>query len=519
MPSSTIPSLAAQVGELILGRVHGPTLSADDAATLRDCRLAGVVLFADNIGTPEETRALTARVQELCGRAGQPAIVAVDQEGGRVQRLGPPATSFPSAMALGATGSAAHAERWGYATARELRALGITMNFAPVLDVNNNAANPVIGTRSYGERPAEVARLALAAAAGLRAGGVAATAKHFPGHGDTGTDSHYDLPTIAGDRARLDAVELPPFRAAIAAGFPAIMTSHIIFPALDPDGLPCTLSPRLLGGLLREELGFEGVIVSDAMNMRAIADRWGIAEGAVRFIAAGGDLVEPIGEERAVHAALVAAVESGRIGAARLTDARARVAALRAWLAMQGAADPAWLGAAEHRQWAATIARDALTLLRDDAGLLPLRRDARLAVLELTHQWTLLDDDKRPTRGPLAAALATQFPHLPDVTLDGHEPRPTEIAAARAAVADADVVIVGTRATNRFPAQAAFVRDLLALGRPTVAVALADPYDALAYPAAPTALATYGADPAILTALGAVLTGDERPRGRLPVTL
>lgn len=513
------PPLAAQIGQLILGRVHGPILSGEDGAMVRDCHLAGVVLFADNIGTPEGTRALTARIQALCGQPGQPAIVAVDQEGGRVQRLGPPATSFPSAMAVGATGSAAHAERWGLATARELRALGITMNFAPVLDVNNNPANPVIGTRSYGERPDAVARLARAAAAGLRAGGVAATAKHFPGHGDTATDSHDDLPTIAGDRARLAAIELPPFRAAIAAGIPAIMTSHIVFPALDPDGLPCTLSPRLLGGLLREELGFDGVIVSDAMNMRAIADRWGIAEGAVRFIAAGGDLVEPIGEERAVHAALVAAVEGGRISAVRLADAQRRVATLRAWLATQGEADPAWLGAAEHRDWAAALARDALTLLRDNASLLPIRPDARVAVLELTHQRTMLDDDARPPRGPLAAALSADFPSLSDVTLDGGDPRPAEVAAARAAVAEADVVIVGTRATNRFPAQAAFVRDLLTWGRPVVAVALTDPYDSLAYPGLPTALATYCADPAMLTALGAALSGAERARGRLPVTI
>ncbi|HEY8602495.1 MAG TPA: beta-N-acetylhexosaminidase [Thermomicrobiales bacterium] len=515
---TTLP-LAAQVGQLIAAKVHGPVLDAEDEALLRECRLGGVVLFADNIGTPEETRALTARIQALCGQPGLPAIIAVDQEGGRVQRLHPPATSFPSAMAIGATGDPEHAHRWGLATARELRALGITMNFAPTLDVNNNPGNPVIGTRSFGERPAEVARFGLAAAAGLREGGMAATGKHFPGHGDTALDSHYALPTIAGGRERLDAIELPPFRAAIAAGIPAIMSSHIVFPDLDPDGLPCTLSPRLLTGLLREELGFQGVIVSDAMNMQAIADRWGVADGAVRFIAAGGDLVEPIGEERAVHAAILAAVERGRIPAARLTDALRRVATLRAWLKAQGPADSAWLGATEHRAWAATIARDAVTLLRDDAGLLPIRRDARIAVLELFHQWTFLNTAERPERGPLQEALAPHFPHLTGAVLDGQNPAADEIAAARALAADAEIIVLGTRATNRFPAQAAFVSAALGWSRPTVAVALADPYDTLAYPAAPTALATYGADPMMLTALGAILVGEETARGRLPVSL
>jgi beta-N-acetylhexosaminidase len=513
--------LAAQVGMLIAGRIWGD-LDAEYEATVRACHLGGVVLFADNIGTPDETRALTARVQELCALPGLPAIVAVDQEGGRVRRLRDPAVAFPSAMAVGATGDPAHAARWGHATARELRALGLNMDFAPVLDVNNNPDNPVIGTRSYGEDPAAVARFGVAALAGLRAGGVAATGKHFPGHGDTGTDSHLDLPQIAGDPDRLRAVELPPFRAAIAAGIPAIMTSHIVFPALDPDGLPATLSRRILTGLLRDELGFEGVIVSDAMNMRAIADRWGVVDGSTRFIAAGGDLVEPLGDERAVHAAIVAATESERIPRAQIAASVRRVARLRAWLAAGEAAapaDPEWLGAAEHRAWATAIARDALTLLRDDAGLLPLRPDARLAVLEFLQQPAYLAPGDRPAVSPLAAALAPRFPRLTSATLDGVAPTEDDLAAARAAAAAADLILLGTRAANRLPAQAAAIAAIRAWGPPIVAVALADPYDSRAYPALPTALATYGADPAMLDALGAALLGELTPRGRPPVTI
>jgi beta-N-acetylhexosaminidase len=510
--------LAAQVGMLIAGRIWGH-LDAEYEATLRECHLGGVVLFADNIGTPDETRALTARIQELCALPGLPAIVAVDQEGGRVRRLKDPATAFPSAMAVGATGDPAHAERWGRATARELRALGLNVDFAPVLDVNNNPANPVIGTRSYSEDPAAVARFGVAALAGLRAGGVAATGKHFPGHGDTGTDSHLDLPQIGGDLDRLRAVELPPFRAAIAAGIPAIMSSHIVFPALDPDGLPGTLSRRILVGLLRDELGFDGVIVSDAMNMRAIADRWGVVDGSVRFIAAGGDLVEPLGDERAIHAGLLAAVESGRIPAAQFAASVRRVARLRTWLASQGDVDPSWLGAAEHRGWATAIVRDALTLLRDDARLLPLRPDTRLAVLEFLQQPAYLAPSDRPALSPLAAALDARFPRLTSATLDGVAPTAADLAAARAATVGADAILLGTRAANRLPAQAAAIATIASWGLPIVAVALADPYDTLAYPTLPTALATYGADPAMLDALGAALRGELTPRGRLPVTV
>ncbi|HEX5501493.1 MAG TPA: glycoside hydrolase family 3 protein [Thermomicrobiales bacterium] len=510
-----------QVGQLIVAYVPGTTLDADTAAFLRDCHVGGVVLLGDNIATPAETRALTAALDAACragNRAGLPATIAADQEGGRVQRLKPPATSFPSAMALGATGSAEHARHWGLATARELRALGLTMDYAPVLDVNDNPLNPVIGTRAYGERADEVARLGLAACAGLREAGCLATVKHFPGHGDTHVDSHFGLPTVPHGWARLDAVELAPFRAAIAAGVPAVMTTHIVFPALDPD-LPATLSRAVLTGLLRGELGFGGAIVSDAMEMQAIADRFGVVAGAVQFIAAGGDLLLGVREVRAVYAALLAAVANGDISRDHLAASVGRVLRLKRWAAAQPPADPAWLGAPEHGAWAAAIARDALTLLRDDARLLPLGRDARLAVLDCAYQWTFRADMERPASSALADALRPHFPHTDGVVVDGRDPTPADLAAARAAVADADVAIVGTRSTRRFPAQAALVEAALGWGKPVVAVALNEPYDLMAYPAAQTALATYGATPEMLAALAAALAGEEAPRGRLPVSL
>ncbi|MFN8514137.1 MAG: beta-N-acetylhexosaminidase [Chloroflexia bacterium] len=502
-------SLEEVGGQVILGQLPGQALDGETAALIRDLHLGGMLLFGYNIGSPEGTRALTAAIQAACGRPELPGIIAADQEGGPVQRLQTIGTIFPAAMALGATASADYARQWGVATARELRSVGINTNFAPVLDVNNNPANPVIGIRSFGERPDEVARLGTAAIGGLLDGGVLATGKHFPGHGDTAVDSHFGLPINANSLSRLQAVELVPFRAAISAKIPLIMSAHIIFQALDPD-LPSTLSRTILTGLLREQLGFEGVIVSDAMTMQAIADEWGTVEGSVRFIAAGGDLVEPLRDERLVHAAILAAVRNGRIQQDQLKNSVRRIARAKVWLAGQGQANAAWLGAAEHRTLAANIARDAITLVRDAGQQLPLPRASRVAVVECVFQGRT---------SPVAEALKTHFGTVSGVVVNAQQPTTAEINAAVAAANGASVVVYATRGAQGYPGQVRLATTLAGTGKPVVAVALAEPYDAGAYPGVGTALATYGAEQVVLNALGAALAGEQPLRGRLPVTV
>src|SRR5690606_667232 len=256
--------------------------------------VGGVILFARNIRDPVQVANLTRSLQQLAQSSGAriPLFIATDQEGGIVARLRSPAAVMPGAMALGAASSPELAYEAGRSTARQLLAVGINMNFAPVVDVNNNPANPVIGVRSFGEDPELVAELGAAFIRGQQEEGVISTAKHFPGHGDTDTDSHIALPRADHPRVRLDQVELVPFRAAIAAGVDAIMTAHVTFPSIDPTpGLPATLSHRVLTGLLREELGHEGLIVTDAMEMQAITANFGIAEAAVRAVEAVGDMV------------------------------------------------------------------------------------------------------------------------------------------------------------------------------------------------------------------------------------
>lgn len=253
---------------------------------VREGRIGGVVLFARNLETPAQARELVASLH-AASPAGLPLLVAVDQEGGRVQRLRRPWTEWPPMRRVAERDEPAATAEVAAALARELRELGIGLDFAPVVDVDTNPANPVIGDRSFGRTPEQVSRHARAFIEALQAGGVAACAKHFPGHGDTAQDSHHELPRLEHDLARLRAVELPPFRAAIEAGVASVMTAHVLLPRLDAE-FPATLSPAALA-LLRDELGYDGVVFSDDLEMRAVADRFPIRERVLGALRAGVD--------------------------------------------------------------------------------------------------------------------------------------------------------------------------------------------------------------------------------------
>ncbi|MFU8875163.1 glycoside hydrolase family 3 protein [Micromonospora sp. SL4-19] len=366
--------------------------------------LGSVVLFARNVVDHDQVAALTASL-----RAERPdVIVAIDEEAGDVTRIeSARGSSRPGNFALGAVDDEGLTEEVARDLGAELAALGVTLNYAPDADVNSNPANPVIGVRSFGADPALVARHTAAWVRGLQAGGVAACAKHFPGHGDTRVDSHHDLPLIAGDRARLAAVELAPFRAAVAAGVQAVMTGHLLVPALDPE-LPATLSPRILGGVLRDELGFHGVVVSDAVEMRAVTDRYGFPGAAVRALAAGADAI-CVGGERATEAdavelrdAIVAAVLAGVLPEERLAEAAKRVGQLAAWTAAAraGQADGNGRGAGSPIGLAA--ARRALRVVSGRAGLLPLAGPAHVVEFAPPHNIAIGAETPWGIAAPLA---------------------------------------------------------------------------------------------------------------------
>lgn len=352
-------ALARAAGQLLTVGFDGPALPAELRRRIAAGEVGGAMLFRPNIESPAQVASL---VTALRSAAPDPHfLVAIDQEGGLVQRLRAPLTVWPDMFSVGAAGNPARTEQVGRALGQELAALGIGWDFAPVLDVHTNPDNPVIGNRSFGTTPEAVAAHALAFWRGLRAAGVLGCGKHFPGHGDTHTDSHLELPVVDHPMDRLRAVELGPFAAAARAGMESIMTAHVLFPALDPDR-PATLSRRVLTDLLRGELGFTGVIVSDDLGMKAVADRHPIDELAVAAVDAGADVLlirEPAERQQRAHEALVRAGERDARLRGRIEESAARVAALKA-AARVGLPAPAamlasLLGPPAHRALAASF--------------------------------------------------------------------------------------------------------------------------------------------------------------------
>jgi beta-N-acetylhexosaminidase len=343
------------IARLFLAGLPGPTLDAETRRLHTDLPFAGVTLFRQNAGSPTAMRTLVRALHALDGEA--PPLVAIDHEGGRVHRLSPPFTHFPPAAVVAAHGLRA-VGAVATAMARELAAVGIDLTFAPVLDVASNPANPIIGDRAFGTTPNAAATAALAVFRATRAIGLLTCGKHFPGHGDTATDSHLALPVVERDRRSLNAVEIPPFRRAIAAGIPMLMTAHVQYPALDPR-LPATMSPAILTTLLRRRLGFRGAIASDDLEMRAIADRFGPGEAAVAALAAGCDLLLFCHRQDWLRTAVDAvekAVVSGRLPERRIRESHRRVTALMRWRRRRAQTERlAVIGCAAHARLAASL--------------------------------------------------------------------------------------------------------------------------------------------------------------------
>jgi beta-N-acetylhexosaminidase len=318
-------ALRRQIGQLLIAGFHGDQIPVEIRSLAREFSLGGVILFGRNIVEPRQ-------VAELCHEASQltadvPAWVSVDQEGGRVARLKAPFTEWPPMATLGRSGDVQLAERFARALAAELKAVGITLDFAPVLDVHTNPRNPVIGDRALAERAEDVARLGSVIIRAMQGEGLAACGKHFPGHGDTNTDSHLELPLVEHPPERLREVEFVPFRAAIEAGVATIMTAHVLVPALD-EQRPATLSKRIVTGLLRNELHYHGIIVSDDLEMKALANDYKVPESAVLAIEAGCDTLlicsGDVDVQAAALEAIVHAVETERIRLTRVEDALRR---------------------------------------------------------------------------------------------------------------------------------------------------------------------------------------------------
>jgi beta-N-acetylhexosaminidase len=529
-----------QIGQLLMAGFHGKKATPHILDLIRSGHVGGVILFTRNLGSARQILQLTSTLQEAARAAGHPypLLIAIDQENGIVRRTGSSTTRFPGNMALGAINSETATEAVAQATGQELRALGITMNLAPDLDISNNSANPVIGVRSFGGDPGLVARLGTEAVRGYQAAGVAATVKHFPGHGDTDTDSHLALPIVPFDIERLEAVELVPFRQAIAAGAQAVMTAHIAVPALTGSStIPATLAPEVINGLLRSRLGFHSVVITDCLEMRAVSAGVGIAKGTVLALQAGADIVlisHRYDRQMTGLRAIRKAVDRGDLSASLIQAAVERVLRLKerlpAWdrlptPTVRSVANPA------HQRLADDLYLKSITIIRDDSGLLPLtlQRNARLLVVlppasqvsQAADQGFAAANFVEAIQRNLHDVAGGEDIHLATFSLT-ESPSTQELTALQQTACEAAVIVVPTcnahLPRNRTFAQTT-VQALVQTGRPLVGVAVCDPYDAAALPEISTWLATYDYTPPALSAAARVLLGSATARGKLPITL
>ena len=529
-------SLDEKVGQLIIPATIGMFL-AQDSETFQQVKrdvtefhVGGYHMLGEvnNLHEPVDVALLINHLQEL---AKVPLWITADFEGGVGLRfIG--ATRLPRAMAMGATGNSDFAYQAGRITAEEARALGVQVNFYPVVDVNNNARNPIINIRSFGGDPKQVGVMARAYICGSQEHGVMATAKHFPGHGDTSTDSHLELPVVDVNRARLNSIELPPFQAAVDEGVGGVMSAHIALPQIETGKLPATLSPKMLTGVLRDELKFSGVIFTDALNMQGVAAHYPNGEAAVRAIKAGADvLLYPPSVEQA-FTAVKRAVQSGEIKETRIDESVRRILSAKARLGLDrnrvvdiGSIDKA-LGTTEHQRTAQQIIENAITLVRDSRNVLPLKLTPQQKVLFIT----MVDNSDGWRDGvpgsAFFAGLLKRHPNSSHVYVTD-KTAPAEFEVIKKLAAFSDTVIV-----NGFIRVAAFkgsidisegeinlLKHLSTIKQPFAFVLYGSPYLLSFVPELPTYVLAYEYYPAAEEASLKAVLGEIEFKGRLPIEL
>lgn len=513
-------TLRQKIAQMIMVTLHGAALNEPSRTFLQTIQPGAVSLFSDNVVSVESVATLTNAMQQaILDAGGLPLIIAVDQEGGVVSRLAPEAgfTLFPPPMLLGAAGPSA-SQQMGVAMAEELAAVGVNMNLAPVADLETEPDNNIMARRMFGSDPDMVGSAVAGYISGLQMMNVMATVKHFPGHGDTTTDSHAALPRIDLDRERVEAVELEPFRRAIAAGVQAVMVGHLWYPALDPTpSMPASLSRAVITDLLRLELGFDGLVITDAMDMNAVDLTYNFYDAVILAVQAGVDILAlgpatGLDVTRAAIERIAVEVEAGTIDEARIDQSVRRILEAKArygvlsWQPadVERAVDN--VDADGHAALIADVYRQGITLAADREDLVPVDTASRLAIIFLATRYQIRD-----ACSAHAPPERTQWVGVSD------EPSQEEILWARSAAADADTVIVFTQNAVQNPAQQALVNALPA--DRTVAVAIWSPYDWQTYPLVSTYIATYSpARPAVPAACD-LLFGALQPSGRLSIWL
>jgi beta-N-acetylhexosaminidase len=526
--------LADKIGQMMLVGFQGQSLAeSPELSTLISAYyIGGILLLESNAHDPQQVAQLVTEAQDLSAQTGShiPLFVAINHEGGIVVRITEGVTGFPGNMAIAATGRD-YAYTAAVLAARELRAMGINMNLAPVLDVNDNPLNPIIGVRSFGESPDLVGRLGKETIRGLQQSGIVAVGKHFPGHGSTAVDSHVGLPLIDKPASELERVELLPYQMAIEEGVEAIMTAHVVVPAWEPvPNLPASLSAHILAGVLRDRMRFEGIIMTDSLDMGAITTGWGQAQAAVEAVKAGADVVISVGsfdDQVAIYQALFTAVQSGEITPARVDESVLRILRVKHKYGLfewKPNADLGIVGSEEHQMVADEMALAAITLFKDDANLVPLPQGAQRLLI-------LSPDELPPADFGEGTLLAQELRQQGfDVTelvfnLDQSDSRDAIFADALTAASEHDVVIFGEwELVKRYANwsdqwQEMLVGALLQSGKPVIVIAWHDPGAIIRVAQIPTFIIAYGNTTGQVRAVAKVITGQATPQGHLPLTI
>ena len=500
--------------QLVLG-FEGTAITKTLADLIRKYKVGNVILFRDNIASKEQLRKLCMDIQDLILDAtGQPAFITIDQEGGMVSRLSDDMVNVPGNMAIAATGKAENAYRMARIAARQLRSVGVNFNLAPVVDVNSNSKNPVIGVRSYGDDPQQVAKFAVEAVRGFQDEGFLCCAKHFPGHGDTNKDSHIALPVVEKSLPELRECELIPYLAVFEQGIPAVMSSHIVFPKIEPSGVPATMSRRIMNDLLRNEMGFHGLVLSDAMEMDAIRKHWGIAPGMIEAWKAGVDLILQCGycetqEETILR--VLDAVESGEIPLEEIEASYERILNAKSKYAFaEPQPDPT--SRDEYYSAVAETACDTVTIYEGKAQT--LHPDTFFCGM-VDYRLTNVENDEDYYMD-FVTYMLERFPG--SGMLFSVDPSEEEIASIVSEARQHSNIVLGTCNGHLFRGQLALAKALAETGLPMTVIALRDPYDLAEIPSGICKAAVYDYTRSGLTAAEAFLRTGRAP-GQMPVKL
>lgn len=511
--------LLEKVGQMFVVGFPGKHVIEGVKRLIHDYRVGNIILFGQNVGTPNELLELTSKLQEEAKVAGHthPLLISVDQENGVVRRIKDQVTLFPGAMSLGAADSIDLAKEVGLATGRELRSLGINWNLAPVLDVNNNPNNPVINVRSFGEDPRKVGELGIAWMKGIQEAGVAATLKHFPGHGDTDTDSHLDLPSVNHSLERLFDVELVPFIQGIKNGADAIMTAHIYFSTIEPEyGRPATLSKNVLTGLLRNQLGFDGVITTDSLEMNAISKTVGVVNGALQAATAGADLLMITRtydfQVEAVQR-IVNACQTGEIDVEQILASNNRVMKLKEKYSGVGIGSN--YNREQHEGLAKRAYKESISVLKDETLPIPLEKRKHLALFVSKEPMLQVVEKEESNLLEIKKKYKDQIDFMEMSSNDHLE---TQWAEIKKTLNNYEQIILFTKSLKLDDPLTKMLQELVLSSKTTV-ISLKNPYDFKLLNKADNFICAFDDTPTAIQAALDVLFGDETPTGKVPVTI